>query len=318
MRAFAIDHPGERGSLRDLPVPALDAASVLVRVAVAGANPVDWKNREGRYGGGGASPRILGQDFAGIVERAGDGVTDLRTGDRVFGIARTHGGYAEYTVVPTDARGEPVATIPQNLSDEHAAALPTPGLTALAALELLGAGAQTTLVILGAAGAVGGFATQMARARGAHVTGTVNGDPDVARSLGAEDVFDAKDGDVYAAIRTRHPDGVDAVLDLVSSDGEAIKGAARIVRDGGKLVSTNHAADEAWFASKGIQATNIVMNQTPQSSRAGLERIARMAVDGTITVRVAAVRPLADAADVLDGMKNHTLDGKIVLAVSGR
>lgn len=317
MRAFAIDRAGETGSLRDLPVPALESGSVLVRVRAAGVNPIDWKNREGRYGHAGPFPKILGQDVAGVVERVADGVTAFTAGDRVFGIARKHGGYAQYTIVPAQAQGEPLATIPDGLSDEQAAALPTPALTALAALEILGMREDKTVLILGAAGAVGGFAVQMARARGARVAGTVSGNAAEAQALGADDVFDTKSGDVYAAIRQRYPDGVDAVLDLVSSDGEAIKKLAAVMRRGATIVSTNHVADEGWFASGGMKAVNIVMNETPQSSRAGLDRVARMALDGTITVRVAAVRPLAEGGDVLNRMQNHTLDGKVVLAVDG-
>ena len=318
MRAFAIDKPAEKGSLHDLPAPQLAPGTVRVRVTYAGVNPVDWKIREGRYGDPGPMPKVLGQDIAGVVEAVADDVNDFKPGDRVLGIARKSGGYAEQTLAFDHDQAQPLAVIPDGVSDEQAAALPTPALTALASLVVLGVTAGTTVAILGAAGAVGGFAVQMAKDRGARVIGTVSGNADEARALGADDVFDTKAGhDVYAAIKQKYANGVDAVLDLVSSDGDAIKKVAPILHEGGRLVSTNHVADEDWFKSQGIVATNIVMNETPQSSRAGLDQVTKMVLDGTITVRIAGTKPLAEAGDVLDGMKNHKLSGKYVLTISG-
>jgi NADPH:quinone reductase-like Zn-dependent oxidoreductase len=102
-------------------------------------------------------------------------------------MARTHGSYAEYTVVGLGEKAEPLARIPERVSDEQAAALPTAAVTALRTVELLGVSAGQLLVIMGATGGVGGYAVQMARARGAHVIATVRGDADGARRLGAEE-----------------------------------------------------------------------------------------------------------------------------------
>ena len=99
MQAFAIDRFGEEGSLRELQDPVAGPGELLVRVTTAGVNPVDWKIRDGLHGGA-SFPHILGNDFAGVIEEVGKGVSDFRPGERIFGIARDHGAYAERTVVP--------------------------------------------------------------------------------------------------------------------------------------------------------------------------------------------------------------------------
>ncbi len=103
------------------------------------------------------------------------------------------------------------------------------------------------------------------------------------------------------------------MLDLVS-DGETLKKNAEILKPGGKLVTTVHVADEAWFTERGFKAYNIVMNQTPQSSPDGLETVARMVLDGTLTVRIAQTSPLAEAPDVLDAVQAGKVHGKAILS----
>ena len=131
---------------------------------------------------------------------------------------------------------KPVAKIPDDVGDADAAALPTAGLTALAALEALHVGKGTMLLVLGATGGVGSFAVQMARDRGARVIGTAReANERLARSLGVV-LFVAYDrGDVVESVRAAHAGGVDAVLDLVD-DYDRIKRIAEIVQPGGRLV----------------------------------------------------------------------------------
>ena len=167
-------------------------------------------------------PFVVGIDFAGVIEHVPTGERELRPGDRVFGMARTHGAYAAYTAVAPGVQTEPLARIPDGVTDQQVAALPVAGITALGALQLLGAAADQRLVIMGATGGVGGYAVQMAHARGAHVIATVRGDADEARRLGAEEVYDAKAGEVIDALRASHPDGVDAILDLVNRTQSAV------------------------------------------------------------------------------------------------
>ncbi len=131
-------------------------------------------------------------------------------------MARTYGAYADHTAVAPGVKTEPLARIPDSITDEQAAALPIPAITALGSLELLDVTTKQRVVVMGAAGGVGGYAVQMARSFGAHVIATVRGDVDEARRLGAEEVFDNKSADAVDAIYAAYPDGVDAVLDLVN------------------------------------------------------------------------------------------------------
>src|ERR1700685_554446 len=254
MRAYAVRSFGEAPAIHDLPIPSANGA-FLIRVKCAGVNPIDYKLVE-RLTAASTYPFVLGADFAGVVERVPAGERDFKIGDRIFGMARTHGAYTEYTAVTPGGKTEPLAHIPDGITDEQAAALPIPAITALASLNLLGVTAGQRIVVMGATGGVGGYAVQMARSRGAHVIATVRGDADEARRLGAEEVYDAKAVDVLSALHSFHPDGIDAVLDLVSGP-DAIREDADVLRPGGSIVSANHAADEAWFAERQITAHNI-------------------------------------------------------------
>jgi len=312
MRAFAVRKFGEAAAILDLPVPAPDGA-FLIRVKVAGVNPIDYKLVE-RLTASSPFPFVLGADFAGVVERVPAGQSDFKVGDRIFGMARTHGAYAEQTAVMPGAKTEPLAHIPDGVTDEQAAALPIPGVTALQSLEMLGVSAGQRVVVMGATGGVGGFAVQMARARGAYVIATVRGDADEARRLGAEEVYDTKVGDVIGAIHAAYLDGVDAVLDLVNGK-DAIGRDAEILKRGGALVSTIQAADEKWFAERGIAAQNILGNTNPLSSTEGLNKLARILVDGTITARVRSTVGLDGAAGVIEKLKSGGLRGKAVIRI---
>src|SRR6202041_728163 len=122
MRAFAVQSFGQAAAIHDLPIPSADGA-FLIRVTYAGVNPIDYKLLE-RLTAASTYPFVLGIDFAGVVERVPTGERDFHAGDRIFGMARTHGAYAEHTSVTPGAKTEPLARIPDGVSDEQAAALP--------------------------------------------------------------------------------------------------------------------------------------------------------------------------------------------------
>ena len=148
MRAFAVRTFGEPASVHDLPVPAADGA-FLLRVRFAGVNPLDI-NLLGRLTAASSYPFVVGIDFAGVAERVPAGEHGVRGGDRVFGMARTHGSYAEYAAVAPAARMEPVARIPDGVADDQAAALPIPAVTALRTVDLLEVTAGQHVVVMGA------------------------------------------------------------------------------------------------------------------------------------------------------------------------
>jgi NADPH2:quinone reductase len=319
MRAFAVRNFEEAPGICDLPIPAADSA-LLIRVRYAGVNPIDYKLVE-QLNAASHYPFVLGIDFAGVVERVPAGERDLRAGERVFGIARAHGSYAEYTAVTPGSQIEPIARIPEGVTDEQAAALPIPATTALGSIELMGVTAGQRVAVMGATGGVGGYAVQMARARGAHVIATVRGDADEARRLGADEVYDTNTVDVFDAVRGAHPDGVDAVLDLVNGK-DAIRRDADIIKSGGALISTLYAVDVQWFAERHITALNISSGATSDSAAAhtnpavsprGLSEIARMLADGTITARIGSRVELDGAGELLDRLRKGLVRGKAVL-----
>src|SRR5271163_2839977 len=153
MRAFAVRSFGEAPAIHDLPIPGAEGA-FLIRVRCAGVNPIDYKLVE-RLSAASTYPFVLGADFAGVVERVPAGERDFRAGDRIFGMARTHGSYAEYTAVAPGVKTEPLARIPDGVTDEQAAALPIAAVTALGSLELLRVTVGQDLIVMGATGGVG-------------------------------------------------------------------------------------------------------------------------------------------------------------------
>ena len=283
MRAFAVQSFGEAPAIHDLPVPSREGA-FLIRVSYAGVNPLDSRLLE-RLTADSTYPFVMGIDFAGVVEHVPAGESDLKAGERIFGMAHTHGSYAEYTAVAPGMKADPVARIPDGVSDEQAAALPTSGVTALRSLDLLGVSAGQRLVVMGATGGVGGYAVQMALSRGAYVIATVRGDAEEARRLGAEDVYDTNTTDVIDALRKSYRT-VSTRSSISSTVQTRYAATPRFSSPGARLVSTIFAADEAWFAKRNITAHNHASSNNPLLSPQGLREVARMLADGTITARI--------------------------------
>ena len=179
-------------------------------------------------------------------------------------------------------------------------------------LELLGITAGTRLVVMGATGGVGGYTVQMAASHRARRTyATVRGAVDEARCLGAEEVYDTEAVDVVGALRACHPNGIDAVLDLVERAGRDPPRPA-MLKPGGSLVSTLYAADEAWFAERQVTAQNISSITNPLSSPQGLNEVALLS-QGTITARVGAAFELDGAGQMLEKLRKGGLRGKAVI-----
>ncbi len=316
MQAIVVEHLGEEGSLREIPAPQPGPDEILVRITVAGVNPVDWKTRDA---GRKPLPFVLGQDFAGVVSAVGNNVNDYKQGERIFGIARKYGAYAQFTLVPQNSQPEPIAHIPADVGDADAAALPTAGLTALAALDMMQVRQGQTLVILGVTGGVGSFALQIAKSRGARVIGTGHsGHERDVLDLGVDEFIAYDKQQTVDALKRLLRNGADAVLDLVDDrDGTAKMEA--VLRPGGWIISTIGGLDLDRFKQKGFKTSNIVMNETPESSHDGLRQLARMVEEGTLRVVIAAERDLRDAAKALQQSKTGGITGKLVLTVeSGR
>ncbi len=313
MRAIAIDAYGgqERLQLMDLPIPEISPDDVLIHVRAAGLNPADISFREGRYAQRVplSFPAIMGSDFAGTVAQVGARVTTVKPETQLYGLAWGGGSYAEYLRVP--AAGE-FAALPASLDVVHAAALPMAGMTALGALDTAALAKGAVLLIVGGAGGIGSFAIQMAAQLGAHVIATARTeDQQYLRSLGAAETIDFTRGDVVEVVRASHPDGVDAVLDVVSGPA-AIGHIAQALRTGGRLLSTVYASNPAQLAERGITAVNIVR---PQGA-AVLDRLSRMVEAGTLRVPVQATLPLEAAARAQEMLQHGHVRGKLVLTIA--
>jgi NADPH:quinone reductase-like Zn-dependent oxidoreductase len=203
-----------RLELRDVERPELPADEVLLRVRASSVNPADWYGITGflpaRFGNGWRRPKDqrVGGDVAGVVEAVGSDVGELRPGDEVFGTSSS--SWAEYTT----ARPERLALKPAGVSFEEAAAVPVAGITALQALRDHGrVQAGQKVLVNGAAGGVGTFAVQLAKAFGADVTAVCSTTKvDLVRSLGADRVVDYTQRD-FTRIDDRH----DLMLDIAGS-----------------------------------------------------------------------------------------------------
>jgi len=184
--------PPEQFVLGDIPTPEVDADGILVHVHASSVNPIDWKIRSGQLKlfTGRTPPAVLGQDFAGVVERVGTAVKDYAPGMRVYGMTDPLKGgcYAQFVRVKRNH----LALIPDELSFAQAAAIPLATLTAYQGLmncAQLRAGAR--VVINGASGAVGLSAVQIAKAKQCHIVGICSGrNMEFVRGLGADEVLD--------------------------------------------------------------------------------------------------------------------------------
>jgi NADPH2:quinone reductase len=314
MRAFALDSFGEPGSVRELPTPEPAKGQVLVHVRAAGVNPFDAYVAQGyakdlmehRF------PLVPGVDAAGVVEAVGDGVDELAVGDEVFGaVGKPYLGEGTYAQATTMSAGA-VWPKPASLAFAQAAALPLGGATALTLLDAVALGAGESVLVLGASGGVGSFLVQLAAQRGARVVGVCSG-PNVAyaHGLGAADVIDYTIGDVGDAVRSRHRDGVDAIVDLVG-DKAAVTTLSEQLRPGGRVASVVDGADEEELSKRGIRATNVVTWLTSEQ----LAKLTRWLEDGTLRLPEIHVVRFEDAADAVAKIATRHTRGKLVLAVS--
>jgi NADPH:quinone reductase-like Zn-dependent oxidoreductase len=311
MRAVIVDAPGEKPTVANVPIPEPGEHEILVRVIAAGVNPVDWKSIERSDR---PFPAVLGQDFSGIVVSSES--DRFEVDQRVFGIARNHGSYAEFTVVPDNDDKQPVAPMPDDLSHIEAAALPTAGITALASLDFLELRSGQTLLIMGLTGGVGSIAAQIAQRRGAHVIGTANSRNQefVENILGNVHMIPYDQEDPVEAAHALAPKGLDAVLDLVDDPAQAarISGA---IKGGGAIVSTIGALDEAGLAQRGIKAANLRMDRTKESSPQGLRDLASLVETGLLRVFVSKRSALDSAAQLLETSRSGSATGKTVLMI---
>jgi NADPH:quinone reductase-like Zn-dependent oxidoreductase len=309
MRAFSLDGFDTPPALTELPAPVPGDGEVLVRVQASSVNPVDNAIAAGMLRGSFEHdfPVVLGRDFAGVVEEAGPGAT-LTAGADVFGFVRHadpavgRGAWAERISV-AEAR---VAHRPAGVELAAAGATPLAGVTALYSVDALGLEAGQSVLIVGATGGVGSFAVQLAALAGASVVAPARPeDEEYLRGLGVRDTV-ARDGDVAAAVRGLHPDGVDAVIDLVSYTPDAFSAYAAALKPDGR-------------ASSPLSGVEAGPNRFPimaQPDAAALERLGALLEAGSLRVPIQRSYGLEEAGDALAALPATHTQGKLALSVA--
>ncbi|MFJ1963981.1 NADP-dependent oxidoreductase [Streptomyces massasporeus] len=294
MRAVVVNSFGgpENVEVVETEVPEPGAREIRIKVAAASLNPVDAGVRAGVFGG--AGKRIgLGWDVAGTVDAVGV-ASSWSVGDEVvaldYGMVKPMGTHAEYVVVDTDA----AALAPTTVDAVRAASLPLNALTASQALDRLELAPGDALLVTGAAGAVGGYAVQLAAHRGISVTGLAReGDEAFVRSLGAG-------GFIGGAVADRD---FDAVLDAAVLGEPALAA----VRDGGRYIGVIPQAEPA--SVRGVRTGAVEVS----ADGARLAELVRLVDEGVLTTRVAETFALEDAAKAHARLDGGGVRGRLVL-----
>jgi NADPH2:quinone reductase len=209
------------------------------------------------------------------------------------------------------AEDAPLARVPNGVDDVVAAALPTAGGAGLALVDLLEPLTDKTVLVVGAGGGVGSFATQFAANAGGNVIANVrDDDAERMRAYGAIETIDHTAVPLPDAVRRAHPDGIDALLDLVS-DAPGFAAVASLVRSGGTAVTTQYVADEQALRAAGITAINFAL----QMSSELVERVADAVADGRIIAPPITRISLEDAPAALNPAQARLASGKTVITL---
>jgi len=312
MRAFALDTFGGPGSVRDLPTPEPTEGQVRVRVAAASINPVDHAVIKGflkdymehHF------PLVPCGDLAGSVDAVGPGIDGISVGDPVVGfVGKTVMGEGTLAEFATASAGT-IARRPSALGEVEAAALPLAGVSALMSLEAAGPQPDEVVVVVGASGGIGGYAVQLAAARGAHVVAvTSTSNVEYVRGLGAAEVLDRMAGDVVDALRSGHPEGVSAIIDT-PSDQPTLARLSGTVRDGGTVTSMKGAAPQE-LQVRGVKGVNIRTQVTTER----LEQLLGMIAEGKLRAPHIRTFTLDRAGDALEASGQGGVRGKLVVTL---
>lgn len=304
--------------IRELEKPTPKADEVLVRVLATSANPAEWYGMKGlivaRFIGGLLRPKDirLGGDFAGVVETVGADVKDFKAGDEVFG--GRHGAYAEYVTVKKS-----IAKKPAKISFEEAAAAPTAGLTALQGLRDHGKlQPGQRVLITGAAGGVGSYAVQLAKAMGAYVAAVCRTqNVELVRSLGADAVYDYTKGEF-----PQPGEPFDLVFEIAGT--RPWSHYRRIMKPDGLMVIAGAPGTKRFLGPLGRIAVLKVASwrasqKTPffvaQFKREDFETLAEMLASGKVRSVIDSTYPFSQLPDAMRKLGTAHAQGKIVITI---
>ena len=287
--------------LQQAPLPEPNADQVLIRLKAAGVNPADWTMRAGLYKQFMQLnfPWTPGLDGSGIVKAVGSNVTALKEGDEVYGIVS--GGYAEYAL----ALASDVQPKPASLTFKQAAAFPVGALTAWGAvIDTAKVEAGQRVLVHGVAGGVGGYAVQLARWKGAQITGTTSAkNLEYVRSLGSENVIDYNATQFETVLHD-----LDVVIDTVG--GDLPERSFQVLRPGGIFVTIAARVPEDAGKARNIQAVN-----AGRASSDKLKQISELIEAKQLKPTVGEVFPFAEARQAQELSQTGHGRGRIILQI---
>ncbi|OGK26525.1 hypothetical protein A2954_00990 [Candidatus Roizmanbacteria bacterium RIFCSPLOWO2_01_FULL_37_12] len=291
-----------------VPRPTIGEGQALVEIYAASINPFDKTVRSGgmqkivplQF------PITLGGDFSGVVKEIGEGVSEFKIGDEVYGSANIFSGgsgsFAEFAT----AKIRNVAMKPKNTSFQEAAALALVGSSAVQALEEhIKLQSGNKILIHGGAGGIGHVAIQLAKALGAYVATTVSSDDkEFVIQLGTDEIIDYKNEKFEEKIKD-----FDAILDTVG--GEVTNKSLAVLRKGGTLVSMIGQPDLKLAEKLGV----IAIRQRTRVSTQHLERLAQLVENGNIKIKIAKIFPLDQVREAFKYQEEGYPRGKVVIKV---
>ncbi|HYI75030.1 MAG TPA: NAD(P)-dependent alcohol dehydrogenase [Gaiellaceae bacterium] len=314
MRAVVHDRYGPPGVLRvdEVPAPTPKQDEVLVRVHATTVTQTDCHMRAARpffwrfmLGLRRPRRRTLGLEFAGVVEAAGEDVTQLAVGDRVFGLR--NGSHAEYVCVREEGL---IARVPEGMSYEHAAALCDGMSQALNALRAGRVGEGTNLLVYGASGSLGTGAVQLASYLGAHVTAVCNDkNLELVRTLGADEVIDYEREDF-----TRNGQTYDVIIDAVGKHSY-LRARRSLVR-GGLFVATDRLFHlPLAFLTRRLGSTRVVFDMSG-FRREDVLLLQELLEAGAYRAVVDRVYPVEEIVEATQYVESWQKTGNVVVTVS--
>ncbi len=286
--------------------PVVSPGKLLIKMRAAGVNPVDWKIRAGHLQNWRpvAFPFTLGMDFSGIVIETGQGVSNFKPGDSVYGMASVFSGdtgtFAEFICANASVTG----LKPINIDFSAAAALPMAGVSAWQALvDYIGLSKGQKILIHGGTGGIGMFAIQIAKYLGAYVATTVSGsNKKIAKELGADEIIDYKEESFENQLKN-----YDAVLDTIG--GETYVKSFQVLRKGGMIVSMLENPNEELIRRYDVRS----ILEFTETNTDRLSKLAELIEKKIIKIHIAKIFPFEEASKALNYLQyNHPI-GKVVI-----
>ncbi|MEL7532503.1 MAG: NAD(P)-dependent alcohol dehydrogenase [Bacteroidota bacterium] len=316
MKAFTKDKYGgpEVLQLSEVEKPAVKSEHLLIKVFANSANPADWHVLRGepffaRFSFGLFKPKdkILGADFAGVVEEVGDKVTHFKIGDRVFGENLAGGAFAQYACVPAHACGK----MPEDIDFATMASSPIAGITALQALITHGKIAKRESVLInGASGGVGHFAIQVAKAYGAKVTAVCSSrNVEFVKSLGADAVIAYDKEDIHS-----HQGQYDLVLD---NHGNLFLEDFKRMGQRGVVIGFTTVGHMMWLMLKATFSKFPLAQFTAQANTQDLETLADLIKKEKVKVHIEKVYPYEQIPDAIGYIESMRTRGKVAMLWEG-